>query len=71
MGSYFRQNISKYTELIIILTFALILAPDKVKIIKNLKVGKYKQISVSIKDIVFVIFLISMIIIIISCLKKK
>lgn len=60
----FVRYASQYTIVILVLTFFLLLAPQKVKVIN------FSRYSLSIKDIVFILLIISMLSIIINYLKK-
>lgn len=64
MSNNFIHNISKYTPLILLCTFLMLLAPDNVKIIRNSKV------SVSLKDVIGLLSVVFLIYISIIALKN-
>jgi len=67
----FIHKISKYTPIILFLIFSLILAPENVKLVRSITLTDRIKVSISIKDVVFIVFLISMIFITIEAIKNK
>ena len=70
MSDNFIHNFSKYIPLVLTLSFCYLIAPTKIKIIKNIKFINGKRFSISLNDVAFIIFVIFVVVITLKCLKK-
>lgn len=66
MSNNFIHNISKYGPLMLLLNFLNLLAPKGIKLIKNVKLGKNINFTFELKDLIFILSLILLIVVLLE-----